>query len=144
MGLEKSYMAGILGKFSGRRELWKLALKKEWRGNGSSYSKENTGHKERGVKSVCRRSPAGSKSPRGLAGSRTDSNTAPNKTKSSSPVTFCALQGIPYTNLQRENKETGLSSILTSPLLGFIVVAVCFSPAKKLQSVLDLRSRSKP
>lgn len=144
MGLEKSYMAGILGKFSGRRELWKLALKKEWRGNGSSYSKENTGHKERGVKSVCRRAPAGNNRPGDWQGHAQTPILPQIKPKLSSPVTFCALQGIPYTSLQRENKETGLSSILTSPLLGFIVVAVCFSPAKKLQSVLDLRSRSKP
>lgn len=96
------------------------------------------------MESVCRGAAVGDECPGGWQGHVQTSNIVPDKNKLTSPATFCALEGIPYTSLQRENKETGFSSIRTSSLLGFVVV-VCFSLAKKLlRSALDLKYRSKP
>lgn len=71
----------------------------------------------------------GDNCPKGLQNGIKTSNIVSNKNRLTLPVTFCALGGTPYTNLQRE--KTGLLCILTNVLLVLLLSFCLFLTSKE-------------
>ena len=62
----------------------------------------------------------GDNCPKGLQNGIKTSNIVSNKNRLTLPVTFCALGGTPYTNLQREKNRSLMYSY--ECIAGFVVV----------------------